>query len=330
MFMEINRRALYNSLRANWMLNSSLAVEPWQIEDYRSIPLEELFLRLMNHGLHLEKISFCAFADLVDSPEELTESLTADFEMDEKSLDQIYLLIFELWRRLVVERPSLTIFCDEIDHQIYLYDSGQIHNEEAIQDALANLQIILDENVDEGTDPLEAFEYMNEACANDLESFLLDYISEQIDNDHLSYASDLIEGFGAYVHHIKWFELLRARVLAFSEPEEANHIIQGLIEDIAKENDLEFILEVLSYFVRSGDEQTFKQLVKKAGSLLQTEDDFQVLVSICADFYHRLDLEHIENKFQNLLDKRVNFDLDKKIDRNDPELAGFLKNFSAT
>lgn len=323
--MEMNSRALYNSLRMNWILDPTLNVETWQVEDYRAMPLDLIFEKLENHHLHLDKTTFVAYADTVETPEDLTEALLADSNIDGKNYDKVYLLIFELWRRLVPEKPSLSIFCDELDHQIHLYDSGQNQNSEAIQDTIANLQVLLDENTDSGTDPLDAFDYINAGCANEIESFLYDYISEQIDNDNESYASDLLEGFSHYVHDVKWFELLRARVLSTTEPDEANQIVEHLLEDKNAEPDIEFNLEVLAFLVSNGNEKTFLQLVKKTAELVQVEDDFQSLITICADFYHRLDREHIENALQQLLSKRTQHNPNKNFDHKDPHFADFFK-----
>lgn len=322
--MEMNRRALYNSLRMNWVLDPSFEVEAWQVEDYRAMPIDLIFEKLENHKIFLDKTSFLAFADSVETPEELTDALLADTTVDSEGYDQCYLLVFELWRRLLPEKPCLSIFCDEMDHQIHLYDRGE-QNAEAIQDALANLQVLLDENADSGVDPHEAFEYINTGCANDLEEFLYDFISEKIDDGNDSYAIDLLEGFGAYVQDVKWFELLRARLIAKDEPEEANHIVEQLLEDKRINPDIEFYLEVLSFLVSSGDKKTFEGLVTQIADLIQVEEDFQSLVSICADFYHRLDRENLENALQELLDKRSKVSLDRSFDRKDPQFAEFFK-----
>lgn len=325
--MDMNRRALYNSLRMNWILNPSFEAEAWQVEDYRAMPLDLIFEKLEDHHIHLDKTSFQAFADTVDTPEELTEGLLADSKMDMQEQDQVYLLIFELWRRLLPEKPCLSIFCDEMDHQINLYDRGKLQNSEAIEDALANLEVLLDENTDSGVDPHEAFEYINSCCANDVESFLFDFISEQIDNENEPYAADLLDGFSGYVRDVKWFEILRARLLSQSDPEEANHIVEQLIENTSSP-DIEFYLEVLSFLVSSGDKDTFERLVKQAAELIQIEEDFQTLISLSADFYHRLDHEKLENALQQLLDKRIKIDLDRPFDRKDPQFAEFFNMIS--
>lgn len=322
--MEMNCRALYNSLRMNWVLNPTLEVEAWQVEDYRAMPLDELFERLEDMDIRLDKASFVAFAETVDSPEELTEALLLDSSNETKEQDRVYLVIFELWRRLLPEKPSLSILCDEVDHQIHLYDQGKTTNSEELADTLANLQVVLDENSDEGTDPHEAFECIKSACANDVESFLHDFISEKVDDGNYPYATELLEGFVDYVSDVKWFEFLRARLIAVNDPDEAIQIVKQLISSKHSNSDLEFNLEVLSFLVPIGDRETFERLVKQSAELLQVEEDFQTLVSISAEFYHRLDREQIEKPLQTILKQREKLDPDKIFDIKDPHFDVFF------
>lgn len=323
--MDINRRALYNSLRMNWILDPSLEVEPWQVEDYRAMPLDSLFERLEDMEIYLDKSSFVAFAEDVDSPEELTEALLHEANLDAKVQDQIYLLLFELWRRLLPERSCLTILCDEIDHQIHLYDQSEASSGEEIADVLANLQVILDDNTDEGGEPHEVFATINSGCANDLESFLYDYIADRIDEGNYTYATELLEGFSGYIQDTHWFEFLRARLLSVNDPEEADALIKQLLKNKQGECDLTFNLEVLAFLVSVGDRETFERLVKKTAKCVQLEEDFQSLISIAADFYHRLDREHIEKSLQTLLKERNKRDPGQHFDNNDPDLSSFFK-----
>lgn len=321
----MNRHALYSSLRMNWIIDPSIEVEPWQIEDYRSLPIDEIFERLEEKNIHLDKQTFLVFAESVDSPEDLSDGLLKDLEYDSATQDQVYLLVFELWRRLLPEKPSLSIFCDELDQQIHLYDSGQAKNSESIQDILANLQVILNEHSDEGADPIEAFKYIEEGCANNIESFLYDYIAEQIDNGNELYAAELLDGFSVYMKDSKWFDFLRARVLSSKDPQESNQMIQRLISKTAKEPDLEYNLELLSFLVSVGEKETFDRLVKISLPLIKLEEDFQDLVAISADFFHRLDHETVENTLQNILNLRAKTPLYRQFDPKDPQLATFIK-----
>jgi hypothetical protein len=323
--MEMNRRALYNSLRMNWILKPSLEVKAWQVEDYRTMPLDQLFERLEDIDIRLDKTSFVAFADSFDDPEDLTEALVQDSTLDTSLQDQAYLLIFELWRRLLPEKPCLSILCDEIDHQIHLYDQNLSEHAEDIEDALSNLQIILDENADEGADPHDLFQCINSSCANDVEGFLHDFISEKIDEGNYTYATELLDGFSEYVQDKKWFDLLRARVIAVNDLEEANKIVKTFINSKKNDRDLEFNLEVLSFLVSISDRETFEKVVKRAAELLKVEEDFQTLLSISSDFYHRLDKEEIEKSLQFLLKQREKRNPNQKFDKRDPDFISFLK-----
>jgi len=318
--MEADRRALYTSMRMNWQLDPNSSFEPWQVDDYRNMPLTQLYSRLKLQGIQLDKNSFFAIADQFDTPEDLTEHLLMDMDSDEATRDQVYLLVFELWRRLLPEKPCLSIFCDELDCQINEYDNGELHNPEAFQDALANLQVVLDENTDEGVNPIEAFELISHCCANDLESFLYDFIAEQIDAGNDLYALELLDDYALYIKDVKWFDFLRARLQAASDPIGANQFVHQIIEE-TEEPDLEFNLEVLNFMVSEGKKEDFIELVKKTTPLLTSEEDFQDLLKICADFYHRLDHEEIEESITNLLKRRSSKALEKAFVASDPDVT---------
>lgn len=300
--MQIERRALYNLLRMNWLQDPSMEVEPWQIEDYREMSFKALFDRLKDKNIRLDRSNFLSLAESYDTPEDLSEEFLDD--ADPTTQDQIYLLIFELWRRLITEKPSLSIFCDELDHQIHLYDSSPNPNTEAIQDIIANFQVILDENADQGGNPQEIFTSICAGCANDIDSFLYDFIAEQIDNHNDSYAMELLDGFSKYVTDAKWFEFLRARLMASTDLEGANRYLRQILQNYSQADDLEFNLEVLSFLVAGGEQELFVNLAKKTANLVAEEDDFQDLLLICADYYHRLDEDHKEQAIQEILKER--------------------------
>lgn len=323
--MEVDRRALYNSLRMNWLYNSNINVEPWQVEDYRSMPSEGIFDRLRLQDIYLDKTSFMALADQYDSPEDLTENLLADIDADAMTQDQVYLLVFELWRRFLPEKPCMSIFCDELDYQIYLYDSGQVDNPESIQDTLANLAVVLDENADQGNEPTVVFETISTGCANDVESFLYDYTLEQIEEQNYSYATELLDDFSEYVKEVKWFDFLRARLLAATDQNGANLLVKQIIHEMIAEPDMEFYLEVLTFMVQAGQVDDFLRLVKLTVPLLECEEDFQDLLTICADFYHRLDYDDVEVAIQNILKKRVKNSFDTILNDRDPDIAELFK-----
>lgn len=322
--MDIERKALYNLLRMNWLNDPEMSVENWQVEDYRLLPLESIFERLRHLHVQIDKNSLIAFSAECDTPEELAENLISDEIEDVKVQDQIYLLVFELWRRLIPEKPCLSIFCDEIDHQIFLYDKGVIEDLEKLQDLLADLQVVLDEHVDEGVNPKEAFASLSASCANDLETFIYDFISEQIDENNDLYAADLLEAFKPYVKDVKWFDHLSFRLQMLSDPASATKQLKELLKNYGPHKDLEFNLELLAAMVPGGNHAIFYQLVKQTIPLLRAEEDFKDLASICSDFYHYLDHESTELQIRNLLTSRNKIKPDHPFNPHDQASSSLL------
>lgn len=321
--MQLQTKALYNLLRFNYQEDPSIACESWQVEDLRLSSVEDLFARIQELGLPLDKDQFFAFGESVESPEELTEILLDDHR-EIQTHDQIYLLLFELWRRLFPNKQTLSIFCDELDYRIHLYDRGELESDENIQDALANLEEILDENADVGAEPIEVFQTLSQYCAHDLEGFLYDYISEQIDAGYEFYASELLEGFYPYMSELRWFDFLRARLLASSDVLGANRTIALLVKELHQNPDLDLQLEILRFMVQAGDRSLFMDLLQNTLTLLQTEEDFQDIMEIAADYYRRLDIEEMEAAVQRIMQRRLGKKPMQELSQEDPDLKDFL------
>lgn len=309
-------RTLYNLLRMNWLRDPTIKVEAWQVYDYRQMPLDEIFLRLNQHDVPVDRTSFHALAQELESPEELTEQLLADAGVDAATHDQIYMLLFELWRRLVPERLCLSVFCDELDHQIDLYDRGELTDAELLQDVLANFEMLLEDNTGEENDPREVFASIGERCANDLESFLYDFISDQIDSKNISYAGELLEDFGPYISDVKWFDLLKLRIISFTDIPSANIMARQLARLHASAGDPDFNLELIAALVNGGERDLFNSLLKQTVPMLHTEEELQDLISICADYFHFLDDEQQEMALQKMLQERATIPLTQPLQRD--------------
>lgn len=327
--MQLEKRAHFNLLRMNWEIDpASFSVEPWQVEDYRSLPTHALFHRCHQLGIDLDRQSFQAYAERFDTPEELTiflveEMLQSDSDIEELE-DKLYLPVFELWRRLVPEKQSLTVFCDELDYQIYRYDQGRSPTLEELQDALANLQLILEENAEEGNPPKETFAFVTSECANDLESFLYDFISDLLDDGDFSYANELLEGFRSYVSEPKWFDFLGIRIQFSHDILLARQQLEALIRKAKKEKDLEFDLEILTFMVQHVDRDLFEPFARHAASLIKTEGQFSDLLYICSDFYRCSDHEQKEKEIESILHSRESAGSEQSLSSDDKDLKTLL------
>lgn len=316
--METERRALYNSLRMNWLRDPACKVEHWQVENLRDSALADLLKRV-----DLEQGEFLALAENFESPEEMVEELAAPLDLPLEEFDRLYLAVFELWRRLVPEKQTLSIFCDELDHQIHLYDTGQLQNIEAFQDALDNLLQILNENADAGLAPKSCSETIQALAANDIEAFLYDYLSEEIDQGHTGVARDYVEGFYPYILDKKWFDFLALRLKVLEEDADLESELQPLLKK-AMEDPLDFYFEILLFLAQHGDIKTFSQVAKKVIAALKTEEDFRYFIEIAAEFYHFLDDEEREKELLDSLQGR-NRPLDALFNPQDPLLFEIKK-----
>lgn len=319
----IERRALYSLLRMNWLQESDLAVEPWQVDDYPSIPLIQLFERLNKFSIYLDSFSFVCYADECDSPEDLTDNLIGDRKFPTIQEDEIYLLIFELWRRLMTQRPSLSTICFNLDDRIFRWNQEETPSHlQALQDALMHFLQILDDNCDRGVAPAEAFEYISNFSSNDLGSFLYDFIDKQIEEGNEPYADELLENFDLYLKKNKWFQLLHLRLS--EQMNNTRRIMNDINEYNRNDQDLDFDLDYLDLMVEKRDFTTFHPLFKKCAKLLKTEEDFKDLLNIEIDYFHFTNQSENEKRAKNLLEKRL-FPLERALEKNDSDLAACLQ-----
>ncbi|SCA64027.1 Uncharacterized protein SCG7086_BO_00080 [Chlamydiales bacterium SCGC AG-110-P3] len=284
----------------NWLEDPSMDVEPWQVENYRDLSDRDIFDRLERFEIRVDKSTFFAYAEESSDPEELADALVGD-EDDAKLQDQIFLLVFELWRRYEHDKLDMSIFCDELDWQINLYDRDAVEDSEAVQDVLSILETVLDENVDQGGEPIDVFQAVAAECANDLPDFLYDFISDQIDSDNMDYALELADGFIEYLEDDRWFQLLKARIAERSDLEEVNGLLDRVVNDVFEEEDLELVFEILEVLVEGGQVDLFGRMVETATRLLKKEEEFQELLTVCASFFGLSDYDAEEAKIQLIL-----------------------------
>ncbi len=329
MLMDIERKALYNLLRRNWLEEPShTEVDAWQVADYRAMDEDVLFEELQQLGIALDLDALAVYFEDCNNPEELTDMLVSE-DSDVAVEDSAYLLLFELWRRYVLEKPSISIFCDELDHQINLYDSEEGAESENIQNALANLREVLDENTDEGLSPTDVMQTLESNCANDLENFLYDFISDRIEEKNLSYATELIDGLYDYAQNVQWFDLLKARIVAHDSAPEAAELLSDILEDASEAPTLELCVELLPCLAQVGDRSLFMKCFEMTLALLEEEADFKELLVACASFFEFHGSDDQEEVVQNLLLQRNDIALDAPLHSDDDSIEALIQIMNA-
>ncbi len=302
--MDISPKALYNSLRMSFLQNPTFSVERWKVEDYRQIPTEELFSRLQAFDLILDRHSFLSFADEYDSPEELFDHMISDRDEVEEECDALYLLLFELWRRLACEKKCISIICDELDHQIFLYDQGQLASVEALENALSSFHTALEENVDQGLSRDQVFEAVSEYLANDFQSFMIDYISDLIEHQDYAYSEELLEQFSPYMPDKKWFDLFLARIIGSKDIRKGHELLAKIFRQQQATPDLQFNLDILSYLASLPDYELLHHVVIRSLGLVQDEEELLELLHLSSDICHALDMHEKGDLLQALYENR--------------------------
>lgn len=307
--MDIAPKALYNSLRMSFLQEKMPqqkmpTIERWKVEDYRNLPLDELFRRLEAHKIVLDRQSFVAFAAEYDSPEDFFDDLAQEQTISLSEADQVYLLLFELWRRLAPEKQSISILCDEMDHQMFLYDSQDAgFSNEALEDTLTSFYSALQENVDEGASYGDVFLAISHYLANDIQAFLLDYISELIASRDYARAAELLEQFYPYMPDKMWFDLLHARIVAAQDIRKGHELLHKIYLRQEVPN-LEFNFDVLSFLVLLPDLDLFRLVAEQSLALIEEPDDLEDFIHILSEFYVARDEERQVKELEQLLAKR--------------------------
>ncbi len=276
--LKLQGRGLYNLLRLTWELDPKVEVEAWQVADYRLWTPEQLLEALSKLRVLVDEKAFRLYAQSVDSPEELTDCLWVD-DKNFKEREKAYLLIFELWRRWLPEKSSISIFCDELDHLIDQYDKGDLYDADPLLSHLCELENILDGHVDQGSGMDEVFSAVCDYCAHELESFLYDFISDLILSHEEMTASELIDGFYEYIKDKRFFDLLRAELLLPIDSEEATLMLQRIFEMLREKPEIPLLLDLLQVAKHSGDLSlpldVFKTLIECAQSDEESQNVFE-------------------------------------------------------
>ena len=289
---QFRGRAYYNMLRFEKEPN----VEKWQVEDYRTFTDAHLFTELKEKGLTWDLLTFQDESTNYDSP----ESMVNDLEFEENEKSAVFLIIFELWRRFLKEKQSLSIFCDELDFLIQDYEDGTFEREDQLQSYLVDLESILEKSLDTEEEYTSGFNFLCSYLSNSVEEFLYDYISDQIDLENYTYASELIDGFFVYVEDKIWFDFLKARLILETSPDEAMILIQRIIDKLSSDPDLDLTFDLLRFLIYTGDADLFLLQSSAIIDALEEEEDLSEFILIVADYFGSVNEEAAEKDLMHL------------------------------
>jgi hypothetical protein len=310
--MKLATKALYNSLRMSVCQDPSILTKAWQIEDYRKAALEDLFSRLEKFEIHIDKQGFLAYADEYDSPEEFVEDLVVENSYSSEEVDQVYLLVFELWRKLAPERQSISLVCDELDYQIFSFDNGDLERREFLDDAIANFYEALQKAQDRAElSSEELFSAVCEHCANDIPSFLYDYISELFDIQEFSYASELIQQFYPFILEKFRFDFLICRQTSFESMRQALQMARQLFEENNASFDLPLCFEILEMLAKGTEASFFTEMLIFTLHKIDSYDDLVELYELAREFFDSNGMKEDKQQIETFMSQQGQVPLDE-------------------
>jgi hypothetical protein len=314
--MKLATKALYNSLRMSVCQDPSISAKTWQVEDLRKSSLEDLFSRLEKFAISMDKFGFVSYTDEYDSPEEFVEDLVAENSYTAEEIDQIYLLVFELWRRLSPERQSISLVADELDYQIFSFDNGDLERRECLDDAIASFYEALQKAQDASDlSPLELFAAVCEHCANDITSFLYDYISELLDTQELSYASELLQQFYPFLSEKYRFDFLICRLTSFESMRQAGQMVKELFMENKERLDATLCFEILEMVSKGSDAQFFKEMLVFTLQKIDSYDDLAELYEIAREFFESNGMREKKQQIEAFMSQQGQVPFDEAIGR---------------
>lgn len=318
----LQTKAIYNLIRLSIRQDPTIQVEAWAVEDLRSLQEEKLWERLEELEVRVNHEAFSRYAEECETPEELADLLVGE-EAEAEYYDQVYLVLFELWRRLLPDRSSLSIFCDELDYQIEQLEVGvEMVSPTAIPQLLWGLRDVLQEHVQTGTDPSEGFEEVAQYSAHHLEGFLYDFVDQLIELGEREEATRLIAAFIPYLPEPAWFDLLEARLIYSEDPKEGRKHYSKLLKE---EIPLDPLFE-LSYGLLSLEEKNlFSEAMKKLLVGLETEDDLEEAIELAVDYFRHQGDELNAQAVQKIRSQRKQ--RAPELAPADPDLASLQKLF---
>lgn len=305
--LPIEKKAYYTLL---WMTQDSLPegeVESWQIEDLRGISSKELFERLSLENAAWNEEWFYKTSQNFRSPEDLFISIYGQYD-EPMPEDKVFLLFFELWRRLFPEKKTLSIFAEDLDRLIISYDSGGLDDiyplEAHVEELFRQLKFLSDRL----NDPMGVFEHTSAFLANDLEGFLYDFLQYRIDVEEYEKAEEGARFLLEYVSDPKWFLLLLSKVRYLKEKKVADHEIEELLDECSGEPDIDFVMDIAAWASENIAETLFIKSVQLALSLVHYEMEVQELLSLMVVYADALKNETLAQEITEEMFRRAEND----------------------
>ncbi len=296
--MHFCGRAYYNLLRGQDRLKLETEAEEWQIINYRNLSGQMLISMLKESGLIISRATLLEMIERVASPEEFMEQ-ECFRSISEKHKEKLYLLFFEAYRRFAPDKPSLSIFCDELDYLIDQYEKDGVSSDEKLYEACLDLLEVLAAN--QTSEAKEVFDQINQYCAHDLETFILYYLLSQLKSGYKAETHHLLERFKPYLVRKRWVDLIVLRLIEDYNASNVKEELEKFSQDLFKSMDTDLVVQSLRFFTEIGKGGLFLTVFKKFIKRLTKREEIDSALKVLLEYCHLNDLEKEEKRILELL-----------------------------
>lgn len=304
--ITIESRALYYTLRKSWEKNPDFEVEKWQVTDYQELDEPTLYEEVAVFAPALDSEQFLRYASMFDSPEDMALFFAEDHEDEPKKVDRFYCALFELWKRNVHDRVCVSIFCDKLDRLIDDYHI-ELEIDTALIDVCIDELLMLLKDYSDGLESKEeVFQALAQGCANDLEGFLIEYFSEQLDEGRREYVREWIDALVDFIDDKNFFTLLYSRSFITSDPIHARSILEQLVNRLSPVDDTDLYSEALDVAIEGGYTALVEDIAIEILSSTNSEEDISDLIESLQEFAEEVEYTALVDsmiQFKALLDK---------------------------
>jgi hypothetical protein len=316
--MKKEIKAHANLLKAQVAWDPSTPHEKWMVEDLSAVSDKNLLKRLEDLKVPVSSTNLKKYLEEIETPEDFLEAVTLETDGPEK-VENVYLILFELFKRHAPKKESLSIFADELDSLIQKYEATSGRNWAEIVPHLKQLVHILRENLSGVKNPSEVLEKLSRHFAYDLEGFIYDFIADLIDSSQEVLAEEFIELFFDYLTKPYWFNLLEYYLKGADEERLEN------LSDLAIETkDFEFSLEVL-HVLKEEESDRFFPLLSHTVDFSKEEADFVELLTVAQEFFEEKDRLREMMEIKKILDSRSQIDEKRRLHPQDAACSHFKK-----
>lgn len=298
--MLFSGRAYYNLLWLERLRGNTIPAHKWEFLDYRELDFATLFSMLHEFNIFFDADTFESLSEDADSPEEFIERVEIEDKDDKR---KIYLIVFELWRRLIEDKESVSIFCDELDRIVAAYETEK--DDEQLLYILYKVLEILERNTQLDEPPEAIFQKLSLYIAHDLENVIYTYIDSKLNSESEDSCIDLIDDFMPYVKEKRALKFLKLKSVPNAFHEEKEKLTIYIVSSLQEKVNVPLSISILFYLIEINNIELFSELFSFLIHYISEEKPLVSLLDVLVAYHRKRGEVEKQQQVYQFLQKRL-------------------------